>query len=75
MNGKTLRAIRSLRGVSQADLAIKAGISPTAIAEFETGKRDIRSSTVAKICEALGVTVTYTVDGVTISETSKRARA
>lgn len=67
ITGKTLRAIRSLRGITQADLAIKAGISPTAIAEFETGKRDIRSSTIAKLCEALGVEVTYKVDGTTIS--------
>ena len=67
ITGKTLRAIRSLRGVTQADLAVKAGISPTAIAEFETGKRDIRSSTIAKLCEALGVEVTYKVDGTTIS--------
>lgn len=67
ITGKTLRAIRSLRGVTQADLAVKAGISPTAIAEFETGKRDIRASTIAKLCEALGVEVTYKVDGTTIS--------
>ena len=67
ITGKTLRAIRSLRGITQADLAIKAGISPTAIAEFETGKRDIRASTIAKLCEALSVEVTYKVDGTTIS--------
>ena len=70
ITGKTLRAIRSLRGITQADLAIKAGISPTAIAEFETGKRDIRASTIAKLCKALGVAVTHTVDGVSISEES-----
>ena len=67
ITGKTLRAIRSLRGVTQADLAAQAGVSPTAIAEFETGKRDIRASTIAKLCEALGVEVTYKVDGTTIS--------
>lgn len=67
ITGKTLRAIRSLRGVTQVDLAAKAGISPTAIAEFETGKRDIRASTIAKLCEALDVEVTYTVDGTRIS--------
>lgn len=67
ITGKTLRAIRAIRGITQADLAERAGISPTAIAEFETGKRDIRASTIAKLCEALDVEVTYKVDGTTIS--------
>lgn len=59
ITGPKLRAIRAIRGVSQADLAAKAGISPTAIAQFETGKRDLRTSTVRKLCEALGVDVVY----------------
>lgn len=67
ITGPKLRAIRALRGLTQAELAAAAGISPTAIAEFETGKRDIRASTVAKLCEALGVSVTYKVDGTEIS--------
>lgn len=67
ITGPKLRAIRALKHVTQADLAAKAGVSATAIAEFETGKRDIRASTVAKLCEALGVSVTYSVDGTDIS--------
>jgi len=67
ITGKTLRAIRAIRGFTQVELADKAGISPTAIAEFETGKRDIRASTIAKLCDALAVDVTYTVDGTKIS--------
>lgn len=68
INGKTLRAIRALRGLTQLELADKAGISPTAIAEFETDKRDLRISTVAKLFKVLGVSVAYKVDGTTISE-------
>jgi transcriptional regulator with XRE-family HTH domain len=64
---KTFRAIRSLRGITQSELAVKAGVSATSIAEFELGHRDIRASTIAKLCEALGVDVTYTVDGTRIS--------
>lgn len=68
LTGSTLRAIRALRGITQLDLAAKAGISPTAIAEFERGKRSIRTDTVIKLCEALRVKVAYTIDGTVISE-------
>ncbi|MES2634027.1 MAG: helix-turn-helix transcriptional regulator [Pseudomonadota bacterium] len=67
LTGSTLRAIRALRHVTQADLAAKAGVSQTAIAEYETGKRDLRADTIRKLCEALGVQVTYKVDGTEIS--------
>ena len=69
ITGQKLRAIRALKGITQAQLAELSGVSPTAIAEFETGKRDIRASTVGKLCEALGVRVTYTIDGTEISGT------
>lgn len=67
LTGPKLRAIRALRGVTQADLASLAGVSQTAVAEFEKGKRDLRTSTVVKLCQALGVKVTYTVDGTDIT--------
>lgn len=67
LTGKKLRAIRALRDMTQAQLAEKSGVSPTAIAEYEKGKRDLRTDTIRKICEALGVTVTYRVDGTEIS--------
>lgn len=67
LSGQKLKAIRALRGVTQAQLAETAGVSPTAIAEYEKGKRDLRADTIRKLCEALRVTVTYQVDGTTIS--------
>lgn len=67
LSGQKLRAIRALRGVTQADLAAKAGISQTAIAEYEKDKRELRTDTVRKLCEALGVKVTYSVDGTEIT--------
>lgn len=67
LTGSKLRAIRALRGITQADLAEKAGISQTAVAEFEKDKRDLRTSTVVKLCEALGVQVTYKIDGTEIT--------
>lgn len=67
LTGSKLRAIRALRGFTQAKLAEKAGVSPTAIAEYENGRRDLRAGTVRKLCEALGVKVTYTIDGTEIT--------
>lgn len=67
LTGPKLRAIRNLRGLSQAELADRAGISVVSIATFETGKSDMKASTVAKLCQALGVKVTYSVDGTDIS--------
>ena len=67
LTGSKLRAIRALRGITQADLAAKAGISQTAVAEFEKDKRDLRTSTVVKLCDALGVQVTYKIDGTEIT--------
>lgn len=67
LSGAKLRAIRSLKGLTQAQLSERSGVSSRAIAEYETGKRDLRSKTICKICDALGVTVTYKVDGTEIS--------
>lgn len=67
LTGSKLRAIRALRGITQAELAKRTGVSPTAIAEYERDKRDLRAGTIRKLCEALGVTVTYTVDGTVVS--------
>ena len=43
LTGSKLRAIRALRGLTQAQLAEQSGVSPTAIAEYEKGKRDLRA--------------------------------
>ena len=67
LTGPKLRAIRAMRGMTQAQLAHAAGISPVSIATFESGKSDMRASTVVKLCEALDVRVTYSVDGTEIS--------
>ena len=67
LTGTKLRAIRALKGFTQAQLAELSGVSPTAITEYEKGKRDLRADTIRKLCDALGVTVTYRVDGTEIS--------
>jgi transcriptional regulator with XRE-family HTH domain len=67
LTGAKLRAIRALRNMTQAQLAMRAGVSPTAIAEYEQDKRDLRADTIRKLCEALGVQVKYIVDGTEIT--------
>ncbi len=67
ITGQKLRAIRALRGITQADLAAKAGVTQAAIAGFEVGKRDLRGETIRKLCAALGVQVIYKVDGTEIT--------
>lgn len=67
LTGPKLKAIRALKGMTQAELAHAAGVSPVTIATFESGKSDLRASTVLKLCAAMGVTVTYFVDGTEIS--------
>ena len=62
-----LKAIHALKGMTQADLAHAAGVSPVTVATFESGKSDLRASTVLKLCEAMNVQVTYSVDGTVIS--------
>ena len=67
LTGPKLKAIRALKGMTQAELAHRAGVSPVTVATFESGKSDLRASTVLKLCVALGVTVVYRVDGTEIS--------
>lgn len=67
LTGKRLKAIRALRGMTQAELATAANLSVTAIREYELGKRDLRADSIRKLCEALEVQVTYTVDGIVIN--------
>lgn len=63
-----LRAIRALLGISQAELAHRAGVSVVSVATFEAGRSDMKASTIAKLCEAMGVTVLYRLqDGTEIT--------
>lgn len=62
-----LRAIRAMLGISQAELAHRAGISVVSIATFESGRSDMRASTIVKLCDAMGVSVIYRIGTTDIS--------
>ncbi len=54
--GKTVRQIRQAKGLSQAELAKRAGLSREYINKIEAGKYDPPLSTITALAEALGVT-------------------
>jgi putative transcriptional regulator len=54
---KRLKELRADRGMSQADLAEKSGLSREYIARLETGKQDPTLTTLMKLAQALKVKV------------------
>jgi transcriptional regulator with XRE-family HTH domain len=62
--GERVRASRERRGWSREALAFHAGLSWSAIAQLETGRRrNLRPATLAALAKALGLTVDYLVTG------------
>lgn len=50
---------RTAKGWTQGDLAARLGVSQQQIARWEAPDADIKSSTLLRLCSALGVTVSY----------------
>jgi mRNA interferase RelE/StbE len=56
LNGeKPLRIYRDLRGLTQAELAEKAGVNRVTVAEIETGRKQGSVATLRALAGALGV--------------------
>lgn len=55
--GRHLRDLRTHRGVGQAALARKVGISPSALSQAERGVRTVSAETLMRIWESLGLAV------------------
>jgi len=55
--GKRLKALRRRRGMTQSDLARRAGLSLGYLARLELGRHDPSLTTVRKLARALKVTV------------------
>lgn len=56
--GRRVRALRERLGLSQEELADKAGIHRTYVGGVERGERNLGLKNVFRIAKALGVTVT-----------------
>src|SRR5580698_3250955 len=54
-----LRAARQLRNLSQSELAGKAGLQPSAVSHFETGRRAPSFDNLKALSDALQVTTDY----------------
>lgn len=53
--GKKIRFYRTQKGMSQEDLAFKAGLDRTYIASVENGKRNVSIETIHKFLRALEI--------------------
>jgi transcriptional regulator with XRE-family HTH domain len=54
-----LQAARQLRKLSQSELASKAGLQPSAVSHFETGRRSPSFDNLKSLSTALEVTTDY----------------
>lgn len=54
-----LKVVRDRRGYSQAELAERAGLQPTAISHFETGTRSPSFDNLRRLSDALSVSTDY----------------
>lgn len=59
MNGYRISEARIAKGWSQQRLAEELGTTQQTIQRYESGTRDIKSGTIIKLSNALGVTVAY----------------
>lgn len=55
--GDLVRGLRADRGLGQAELARRVGISPSALSQAERGVRGLAGETLLRICDALDVQV------------------
>ena len=52
---KTIRQLREAAGLTQFELAVKVGVTPTAVSAWERGQYEPRASQLRKLAETLGV--------------------
>lgn len=58
-----IKRMRAIKGITQEELAERAGINRTTIAKYETGRTKPSAQNVARMAEALGVSVDAIVNG------------
>jgi DNA-binding XRE family transcriptional regulator len=57
-----IKAWREYLKLTQAELALKAGMKQSALARLENGNARPRTATLSKLAEALGITVEQLID-------------
>lgn len=59
--GKMLEKYRKEKGISQAEIAKKAGMSQQQISQYEKGTREPKIENISKIFKALGISATISI--------------
>lgn len=61
--GDKIRELRMKKGFSQEELAVRSNFSKSYIQKFEEGKREVKSSQLVQISNALGISISEILDG------------
>lgn len=70
--GENIRQLRMSRGLSQEELADEAGLHRTYIGSVERGERNVSLLNIIKLAEALQVTPSQLLEGLTSSGASRK---
>lgn len=60
--GRVLREARTAAGLTQAELAARAGITQSVVSAYEAGRREPALSTLARLVDATGATLRLSVE-------------
>ena len=70
-----LREMRKLRGMTQTEVAARAGTSSATISHFETGQREPGPANLKKLADALGVTTDFLLGRTELAPTGPQMQA
>lgn len=57
-----LKSVRVLKGIKQKDMAVKLGVSPQYLSRLESGRIDLKLSTLKQIAKILEVSIGDLID-------------
>ena len=72
MLGQRIAALRRHMGMSQAELAQRIGVSPSAVGMYEQDRREPSLSAMVTMSEALGVSVDYLLTGEPLTDRDEK---
>ena len=73
MLGARIAALRLQAGLSQAELAKRLSVSPSAVGMYEQGRREPSMDRIVALSEIFGVTTDYLLTGLLLTPGDRRA--